>query len=91
MQERLSVNYTDIALIAAYVVNAVTLGLLVYNNEMFRRERKDLLRMIKARDLDEVVRAEKTEKKEEVEEIEPDYKSTELVTDDEFMEAVSKG
>lgn len=73
-----------------YLLSLILLIALFYREEMFRKERKDLLRMIKAKDLTEVVSAERVEKQEiKAEEI-PDIVPLENASDEEFMEAIRK-
>lgn len=64
------------------------LVILVYREEVNKQERKDLLRMIKADTLDEVTRAEMSDKLEEQEDIPPEFEALEAVDDDKFMQAL---
>lgn len=79
---------TDIILL---ILCGLLLGASLYREEINRRERKDLLRMIKAKDLDEVTRAEIVEKVKPEPEMPPEYKPIDALSDDEFFEALEKG
>jgi hypothetical protein len=73
-----------------YILVVCMFIFIIYRDEVHRAERRDLLRMVKARDLDEVVRAEKEDKKTEPDEVVlPDFTPTEALTDDEFMDTVT--
>ena len=72
----------------------VILALLTYigiTEYYTRKERKDLLRLIKARDLDEVSRAELVEKaKPEAEEKDPDVVPVEATSDEQFDKMIQQ-
>jgi hypothetical protein len=73
-----------------YILVVCMFIFIIYRDEVHRAERRDLLRMVKARDLDEVVRAEKEDKKQEPDEVVlPDFTATESLTDEEFLDAVT--
>lgn len=61
----------------------------IYKDEMFRREREKLIKLIKADTLDEVTRNEVVTEVERKESIPPEYVSTEELDDEAYVKAIT--
>lgn len=75
-----------------FITNIALLVFIGYREYYDRQERKTTLRILKAKDLDEVTRAEvvDTIKDEEEEKLDPDLKALDELSDEEFDETIAK-
>lgn len=75
-----------------FITNIALLVYIGYREYYDRQERKNTLRILKAKDLDEVTRAEVIDKLEDEkpEKLDPDLKPLDELPDEEFEELIAK-